>query len=250
MQTETTTDRIVFLGSPVDRITIPQTLQWITRSVQRRQPRFVAVVNANKYYLMARNGRLKEIITRADLILPEYATVWGARKLRLPNLHHSGGLLLTKALLPYAAEKGIKLYLLGARPEVVSAAARRVQIDHPSLRIAGFHHGYLQSAEATASVIRDIRRTEPEVLLVAMGSPMQEFWIDSNKREAGIPVNIGVGGSFDILSGMKPDTPDWTRGRGLEWLFRLALEPKAYFRRYLVTNFWFVWQVIRGKRRA
>lgn len=85
---------------------------------------------------------------------------------------------------------------------------------------------------------------KPDMLFVAMGSPKQEYWIEDHAKELGVPVAMGVGGSFDVLAGLKKDTPAWARGNGLEWLYRLMLEPKAYWKRYLICNPWFIWKVI------
>jgi N-acetylglucosaminyldiphosphoundecaprenol N-acetyl-beta-D-mannosaminyltransferase len=90
-------------------------------------------------------------------------------------------------------------------------------------------------------------RVRPDVLFVAMGSPRQEYWLA--EIESGPYVMLGVGGSFDVLSGTKRDAPAWMQGRGLEWLFRLSQDPRLW-RRYLVTNPWFVWQVIRERMRG
>ena len=240
-------ERFLFLGCPVDSLTIPQTLEWIAAAVSERQPHQIAVVNANKLYLMARQPELREVVQTSDLIIPEWAVVWGAQKLGLPKLTHSGGLLVAKAFMPYAALKGLRPYLLGATSEVVDALARKLQGDYPELTIAGFHHGYLTTPEIEAAVVEDIKQSKPDVLFVAMGSPKQELWIHRYRDSLRVPVSIGVGGSFDVLAGLKQDTPAWARGRGLEWVYRLAQNPKAYWKRYLITNTWFVWQVLKSR---
>jgi len=240
-------ERIVFLGCPVDRLTIPQTLDWIAAAVVNRISRQIAVINANKLYLMAHDSRLREIVVNADLVIPEWAVTWGARQLGLPTLTHSGGLLVAKAFMPYAAQHGLHPYLLGARPEVVNALAQKLKADYPKLSLAGFHHGYLSTPEIEATVVADIQRARPDVLFVAMGSPRQEFWIHANREVLHVPVSIGVGGSFDVLAGLKADTPAWARGRGLEWVYRLKQDPRAYWKRYLITNTWFVWQVMKAR---
>lgn len=240
---------LTFLGCPVDSISVPDTLRWIQQAVAERRPRLIAVVNANKFYQMAHNPELRRIVTQADLIVPEWAVVWGARRLGLPVPIHSGGVVIAKALLPFAAECRFRPYLLGAKPEVVSRLVEHLRSEHPRLHLAGFHHGYIWDQQMTRAVVTDIRCKRPDVLLVAMGSPAQEIWIDRHREALGVPVSIGIGGSFDVLSGLKPDTPKWARGKGLEWLYRLALEPQTYARRYAVTNTWFVWQVLRERLR-
>jgi N-acetylglucosaminyldiphosphoundecaprenol N-acetyl-beta-D-mannosaminyltransferase len=241
------TENVSFLGCPVSRLSVSQTLEWMETAIAGKKPCQIAVVNANKFYLMSRDARLREIVRQSALVVPEWSVVWGAMKLGLPPLNHSGGILLAQKFIPYAARKGIRTYFLGARQETVEALVSKLKSDHPKLAIAGYHHGYLATPEIEASVIEDIRRSRPDVLFVAFGSPKQELWIDANMKSLDVPVSIGVGGSFDVLSGLKQDTPEWARGKGLEWLYRIAQNPRAYAKRYLVTNTWFVWQVLKEK---
>lgn len=241
------TDRVTILGCPVDRVSTADALKWIENAIRERTPRLIAVLNANKLYLMSRNKDLSRIVAGAGLIIAEWAVVWGARMLKLPPVPHSGGILVMKDFIPLAAERGYRPYFLGATNDVVSALAAKLRNDHPSLTIAGFHDGYLSSPEIEREVISDIQRTKPDVLFVAMGSPKQELWIASHAAELGVPVSIGVGGSFDVLAGLKKDTPDWARGHGLEWLYRLVKSPRSYWRRYLTTNTWFVSRVLRAR---
>lgn len=239
--------RVNFLGCPVDRVTIPQILERMAAARAGGPSCHTLVVNANKLHLMEQNPRLREIVYGADLVIPEWAVVWGARQLGLLPLYHSGGMLVAKALLPFAAARGLRLYLLGAQPAVVARLAARLREDHPRLPLAGYHDGYLTKPEVDAAVVDDIQRTRPDILLVAMGSPKQEYWLADHRQNLNVPASIGVGGSFDVLSGAKPDTPPWARGRGIEWLYRISLDPRAYARRYLVTNTWFVFRVLLAR---
>jgi N-acetylglucosaminyldiphosphoundecaprenol N-acetyl-beta-D-mannosaminyltransferase len=240
-------NRVDFLGCPVDRVTTADALEWIADAVIERQPRQIAIVNANKLFLMARDPQLRRIVRHADLIVPEWAVVWGAQRLHLPALSHSGGVLIGRDLLPFAAERGLKVFFLGATPNVIDTLRMRLVRDFPRLAVAGFHHGYLTDAAVEDEALRQIQASRPDVLLVAMGSPAQERWIDRFRDRLNVPVSVGIGGSFDVLSGQKQDTPRWARGHGLEWLYRLAHDPARYGRRYAVTNLWFVAQLARHR---
>jgi N-acetylglucosaminyldiphosphoundecaprenol N-acetyl-beta-D-mannosaminyltransferase len=209
----------------------------------------ILVVNANKAWLARREPRLLELLAGAELVIPEWAMVWAAERLGVAGVHHIGGITLMARLLEEAEGAGWSVYLLGARPEVVEALAARLRRERPELRLVGWHHGYLDGASGPR-VREELATLRPDLLFVAMGSPLQEYWIDDAWGGPGARVALGVGGSFDVLAGLKRDAPGWARGRGLEWAYRLAQDPRRLWRRYLVTNGWFVWRVWRERWRG
>lgn len=239
--------RINFLGCPVDSITMAGALEWMAECIANRRSQTITAINANKLWQMSQNSRIDAFVRHSNLIIPEWAVVWGAARLGTPLKAHVGGFTLLKAAIPWAEEHGYRPFFLGAKPEVIQMLADSVQRDYPRLHLAGSHHGYLRTQADQDHVRGLILESQPDMLFVAMGSPRQEYWIEENLPDLGVPVAMGVGGSFDIISGLKTDTPDWARGNGLEWFYRLAQEPKAYWRRYLITNPWFVWQVTKAR---
>ena len=250
LRNEPNINRISFLGYPVDYVSFEDILKWIANCVASRRSNTVAVLNANKLWLARRDKRLSDFIHNAEMIIPEYAVVWGARLLSM-NLNHIGGIMLLQAFLPFAEKKRIRPYFLGARAEVINKMIAKISIKYPLIEIAGFHHGYISDADIKKKVIKDIENSNPAILFIAMGSPKQEYLIDELKDTLNIPVLMGVGGSFDVLSGNKKDAPSWARSKGLEWFFRIIQEPKniQYLKRYLITNTWFVWKVMKEKNR-
>ena len=239
--------RIEFLGCPVDSLDISDALGWIGEMVSQQKPSRIAVVNANKLWLMSKNSQLANAVISSDLIIPEWAVYWGANKLGTPLRSYVAGVALMQATIPWAARNGVSLYFLGAKDEIIQALACKLQAEHKELRLAGWHHGYLNTAEDQAEVIQDIQAVRPDILFVATGSPKQELWIQDNFQQLNVPVSMGVGGSFDVVAGLKKDTPAWARGHGLEWLYRLSQDPKAYWKRYLVTNTWIIYQVYKRR---
>lgn len=241
-------NRVSFLGYPVDNVTIQEALLWIRNSINHIETKIIAVVNANKLWQAYHDIRLSEFLRNADLILPEYAAVWGAKQLGI-SLAHTGGIMLLKALLSFAEKEGIKPYFLGATQEVVQEMIIKIQNEYPDLKISGFHHGYLTDESLKKAVIEDLSFKKPEILFIAMGSPKQEYLMIEIRDALQIPVLMGVGGSFDVLSGDKKDTPSWARSKGLEWVYRISQDPfnRSYWQRYLITNTWFIYEVFKQK---
>jgi N-acetylglucosaminyldiphosphoundecaprenol N-acetyl-beta-D-mannosaminyltransferase len=242
-------ERIEFLGCPVDNICIDDALEWMDTRIKNHEPGKILVLNANKLWLMSKNPRLDQIVKKAELIIPEWAVFWGAKRLGTPLKACVYGIVLARETLQWAQLKGYRLFFLGAKPLIMDALITRIKKEYPEVQIAGYHHGYLDQAE-TQAVITEIIQSRPDVLLVAMGSPKQEYWISDHISQYKVPISIGIGGSFDVLAGIKNDTPAWARGHGLEWLYRLLQNPKAYWKRYLITNSWIIWNVFKALSRT
>jgi N-acetylglucosaminyldiphosphoundecaprenol N-acetyl-beta-D-mannosaminyltransferase len=235
--------RIDFLGSPVDSVTMQDALQKIDDFVVSGRPHQILIMNANKLWQIRSDKRLRQITRAAELVVPEKAVVMGAALLGTPLKEHVGGIMLAMALLPHAEKQGHSIFFLGARPVIQQALLNKLRRDHPNLRIAGYNDGYFKPHEQ-AALLERIRNSKPDVLLVAMGTPRQEYWIRDHFNELGVPVYIGVGGTFDVLAGLKKDAPAWVRRFALEWLFRLVQDPRNLWRRYATTIPWFVSKVM------
>jgi len=237
-------DRIDILGCPIDNLDMQKVFEWMEMRIHKKKPSMIAVVNANKLWLMSKEPNLDKIVKEADLIIPEWAILWAAKILNLKlDSFIIGSHLFIESLI-WAQKKKFKIFFLGATPEVIEKLKVKLKIGYPKLQIAGMSHGYLEKSEIKALINR-IKSSNPDILYVAMGSPRQEYWIKEHFTEIQVPISMGVGGSFDVLAGIKKDTPPWARGHGWEWLYRLSQDPKAYWKRYLITNSWIIWNVFR-----
>lgn len=150
-----------------------------------------------------------------------------------------------------AAKTGVTLALLGARPGIAQRCADNMRKQFPNLNIVFIHDGYF-NAESESEIIKHINDSNAHILFVAMGVPMQEFWIDRNAEKLNVPIILGVGALFDFYSGAVPRAPIQIRKLGLEWLFRLILEPRRLFVRYVLGNPVFImrmlWRRLRGQK--
>jgi N-acetylglucosaminyldiphosphoundecaprenol N-acetyl-beta-D-mannosaminyltransferase len=217
----------------------------IESAVLAGTPARVAFVNADCVNIAANDESYRDRLAAMDWV---FADGIGMRiagcLLNQPVRDNVNGTDLFPRLCAALAAHKRSLYLLGGRPGVADAAADWARTTHPGLRIAGTRHGYFD-AEGAENVVAEIQATRPDVLLVAMGVPVQEAWMERYASAAGAMVTLGVGGLFDFYSGRIPRAPLWMRRMGLEWVFRLLQEPGRLWRRYLIGNAVFLARVGR-----
>jgi N-acetylglucosaminyldiphosphoundecaprenol N-acetyl-beta-D-mannosaminyltransferase len=237
--------RVTFLGYPVASLTMDQAIGWVEQSLRESCFRHIAVLNANKMWIANRNVDLHRILLKAELVIPEFAIVWGCKMMGTPVRGHIGGIMLLKALLPRLESKEVPVYFLGARDNVLQQMVERLRLQYPTLRIAGARSGYFDLSDSD-QIVKTINDSGAQVLFVAIGSPRQELWIEAHRGRLRVRVAMGVGGSFDVLAGIKKDAPPYMR-HGWEWLYRLAQDPRALWKRYLTTNPWFITRVLRER---
>lgn len=212
------------LGVSVDDVDMASTLRLIETWVGERKSRFIATVNPEFVMLARRFPGFRAVLQSADLRLPDgWGVAWAARRTG-KLLARVAGSDLILPLARLAAEKGWRLFLLGAGPGVADAAAARLRQEAPGIVIVGTFAGDGSEAGDAETSAR-VAQASPDLLLVAYGAPKQELWIARNSKRLGVPVSIGVGGAFDYLSGRIPRAPAWMREAGFEWLFRLGRQP-------------------------
>nr|AUN36937.1 N-acetylmannosaminyltransferase [uncultured bacterium] len=239
-------------GIAVDNLTEDETLAAIDKLLTDGEPHYMCVVNAAKVVAASRDEKLRRVIAQADIITADgMSVVWASRLLGQPLQERVTGIDLFERLVEHAARRGLSVYLLGAREQSVRGVVEQFTAKHPALRVAGYRNGYF-NAEESEKIIEDIHSSAADLLFVAMGSPAQEYWISSNLARTGVRFALGVGGSFDHLSGHARRAPRWMQRAGLEWFYRLLSEPRRLWRRYLIGNTRFIHlvakQALLGKR--
>lgn len=242
--------RSIIGGIPVANLTEEEAVKVIDKLISEGGSHYGAVVNAAKVVAADRDANLKRVLLDADLVTADgMSVVWASRLLGQRLKQRVTGIDLLQRLVGHAAKTGLSVYFLGAREESVRGTVEKFASRHPGLRIAGYHNGYFDSSEC-ASLCEAIRLSGAGLLFVAMGSPKQELWIASNIALTGARFALGVGGSFDHLSGRARRAPQWMQRSGLEWLHRLAHEPRRLWMRYLIGNSAFILLVIRQRLRS
>lgn len=210
----------------VNRVSMDQALEAIQGFIAARVPRHVVTADASMAIIARGDRDLHSIVERADLITPDGAGIlWASKLLGFPLRHKVSGVDMVGKLCALSVEHGYRLYFLGAAPGVAQAAADKLRIAYPGTQIVGLHDGYF-TKEQEPALLEEISAAKPDVLLVAFGIPKQEKWIDAHKSSLGVPVSIGIGGSFDVYSGLVQRAPLWMQRNGLEWLHRLSKNPK------------------------
>jgi N-acetylglucosaminyldiphosphoundecaprenol N-acetyl-beta-D-mannosaminyltransferase len=183
-----------------------------------------------------------EVVNRCALSLCDTVGVLAVAQQRGAALRERvTGVDLLEKLCARAAAEALPVFLFGGAPGVAADAAAILEVRCPGLIVAGTRHGFF-SSEEEAEIAEEIRASGAQLLFAGLGSPRQEMWLSSHLRETGCPVGIGVGGSFDVVSGRVKRAPMIWRRFGLEWLYRLIREPRR-FRRQLALPY-FVWLIV------
>lgn len=213
------------LGIPIHAVTMAETLDWVAAAVAERVPRQICTANPEFVMAAQRDTEFRAVLEQADLVLADgVGLLWAAGRQgqRLPE--RVAGSDLVWRLAEAAAERGWRLYLLGAAEGVAARVAGIWQARYPGLVVAGTFAGSPSPAEAQAIIART-RAAAPDVLMVAYGAPAQDKWIARYREQLGVPVSLGVGGSFDFVAGVAQRAPVWAQRLGLEWLHRLWRQP-------------------------
>jgi exopolysaccharide biosynthesis WecB/TagA/CpsF family protein len=210
-------------------------------------PVFVVYANAHTANLAHADPSYRAVLDHADLVLNDgKGVMMGAMILGAPFPQDLNGNYFTPLLLRRAAEKGWSVFFYGARPGVAERAAAELRQEIPRLDIVGVRDGYSLAGD-TQELLQAIRDSGAALLLVGLGNPRQEVWLDRYLDKTGARVGAGVGAFFDFQARAIPRAPEWMNRSGLEWLYRLVLEPARLWRRYVVGNPAFLWRALRER---
>ena len=256
------TSRIKLFQVGIDQVDNQETIQKIEKFIVSKKPHQIVTPDTLAVLRARKDPEYHAILKSADLVTPDGAGIlWAATTLNYPLPERVTGIDIIHNICRLAAKKRYSLYLLGSYPGVASEAALNLTKKYQGIKIAGTHHGYFgcedsqncedvkngnsDKNEEEEEIIAEIRENRPDILLVGMGVPKQEKWINKNLNRLDVPVCMGVGGSFDVLSGRIPRAPLWMQRHGMEWIYRSIKQPNRAFR--TLALFYFIWLVILGK---
>lgn len=231
------------LGIDIDSLTSEEFLNRVDEFVSSGTPHQVSYLNADCLNKCWTDRNYRESISASDLVYADgMSVVWATRLFGHPLPERLNANDLLPEFLSRAAEKGYRLFLVGGEKDVAEKTAKDFQSQFPGLIIAGTHHGYFEDDEEQ-KLIDTIHNANVDILLVGMGAPKQELWIQQHLKELNVPVAWGVGGLFDYTAKNIQRAPVWMRETGLEWFWRLLLEPGRLWKRYLLGNLIFTFRV-------
>ena len=235
---------IEILGVPVARLDHDAALREINKLYDGAGPARVVYVNAHSLNLAASDPEYAGILRRADLVLNDGVGMALAARIRGASFPENlNGSDFNPLIVGLASERGWPVFFLGAAEGVADGTAERLGHRYPALRVAGTLHGYA----GTAASVEAVRASGAHLLMVAMGNPLQERFLDRHLAGTGARIGVGVGAFFDFTAGVVPRAPAWMNEAGVEWMWRLAQEPRRMWRRYVVGNPLFLARVVRER---
>jgi N-acetylglucosaminyldiphosphoundecaprenol N-acetyl-beta-D-mannosaminyltransferase len=225
-------DPVRVLGALVDPVTRAEAVRRVGEFIESGGPHLVVTADASALIIARRDAEFGEILQQASLVTADGAGVVRALKAAgRPVPERCSGCDLIVDIAREAAGRGWSLFFLGAAPGVAEAAVENLKRQFPDLKVAGVRDGYFTDDD---EVVSQVRQASPDVLLVAMGMPKQEKWFWRHRERLGAKVAMGVGGSFDVLSGAVRRAPEFYQKHGLEWLYRFACAPRKSSRKMLM----------------
>ena len=240
-------ETVNILGVDVDKLNMIETVQLVESYVKTKTPLHLMGVNADKLNAASKDPFLKKIINSCGIVNADgISVVYASKFLKNPLPERVAGIDLMYELLEIANEMNYSIYLLGATQEVIEKTVCVLKQDFRNLNIVGYRNGYF-SDEVWLNISNELLALNPDMVFVGITSPTKEYLIEFLQKQGVKSVFMGVGGSFDVVSGKITRAPIWMQKIGLEWLHRVIKEPKRLFKRYFLGNLKFILNIIAFK---
>ena len=243
-------ERVEVLGVPVDPWTMEQTVEATDALIKEGRFAHLIGVNADKLLQMYDDPEMDACVRHCEVVNADGASlVMAAKKLGVSLPGRVAGIDLMWELCGLAEREKHRVYLLGAKAEVVSKTVEVLAKRYPGMAIAGHRDGYFGDDEFDA-VVAEVEQTKPDIVFIGITSPKKERLIERFRELGAKGVFVGVGGSFDVVSGNIPRAPIWMQRANLEWLFRMMQEPRRLVKRYVVGNIRFYMLLRKEAKRS
>ena len=244
-------NKVRILSVQVDNFNTNEAIKRIEVLIKEGKPQFVVTPNVDHIVKLQNDTEFRQIYENASLVLADgMPLIWASKFLGTSLKEKISGSDLFPKLCKVAAEKGYKLFFLGGRQGAAAKAADVLKAKYPAIQIVGVYcppFEFENDEVENKKIVEMIKTAKPDILFVGVGSPKQEKWIYKHKDEYQVPVSIGIGATFDFVSGMLKRAPVWMQKSGLEWFWRLMMEPKRLCKRYLLDDMKFFWLVLKQK---
>jgi len=238
-------NRAFIQGVPIDIATAEEAAIRVISRTMRGERTTIGAVNAAIVVASSRNRELLESLRSFDLIIADGKWVAvAASLLSCSQVPHTNTSPFLRALFSRWIDPGPRVFLLGARPEIVRIAANRLPELFPNVTVAGFHDGYFEPDEEQM-IIDEINKSHADILFIGISSPKKELFLRSHWADLHTSTAFGIGGLIDIWGGRTREAPEWIRHNGFEWLFRMVQEPRRLLKRYTVDNLTFLYICLR-----
>lgn len=228
--------RMKFMNTEIDNLTMDEALQKINQLITEDRNAYVVTPNVDHIVQLERGGPLTEVYKSADLILTDgKPLLWISKWYGTPIKEKISGSDLFPRLCALAAEKGYKMYFLGAAEGVAAKAAENLEKRFPGLQVVGTYSppfGFEKDEAEMEKIKQQIKNATPHILIVGLGCPKQELFILHHKDEFGVPISLGLGATLDFEAENIKRAPKWMSNIGLEWLYRITQDPRRLIKRY------------------
>lgn len=233
-------DQIQFMNIKVNNVTLEEAVEAIDSLVQKSIGAYVVTPNVDHMIMLQKDAYFKEIYDCADLVLTDgKPLIWISKLYKTPIKEKVSGSDLFPEICRRCAEKGYKIFFLGAAEGVAAKAAENLTQKYPGLEVVGTYSppfGFEKDERELNKIVCMIQRAAPQILIAALGTPKQEKFIYEHREQLQVPVSLGLGASLDFEAGQIKRAPKWMSNCGLEWFFRLCKEPKRMFKRYVIND--------------
>ena len=228
-----------------DNVTMDEAVAQAVENLQSKRRCMVVTPNAEIAQSCVTDDRLREIVRKAGLVLPDgIGVIYASRILKKPLKQRVPGVEFGENLVSALRDTGKTIFFLGGKPGVAEEAAHRLQVKYPGLKVAGTKDGYFQREE---EAVEAVQQAKPDVLFVCLGSPKQEYFMADHFDQLGATLMVGLGGSLDVYAGKVERAPALFRKLGLEWFYRLLRQPSRLGRMMKLPQY--LWQSFRWRKK-